>query len=66
MSKAEVIKHVREKARELSDLCADHRLVRLETLLWATEQQALLDSLIDAAEQPEIEAETPAQAGVAA
>lgn len=54
MSKADVIKYVREMTRDLGALCADHRLVRLETLLWATEQQALLDSLLDAAEAPDL------------
>lgn len=53
VSKTEIINQVRTLAQELGSLCADHDLVRLETLLWATEQQAVLESLIEAAGSPE-------------
>jgi hypothetical protein len=55
VSKADVISQVRELTRELGSLCADHNLVRLETLLWATEQQAVLETLLDAADLPDAE-----------
>lgn len=52
VSKTEIINHVRELAQDLGSLCAEHDLVRLETLLWATEQQAVLEALIEAADLP--------------
>lgn len=62
VSKTEVINHVRELAHELGSLCAEHDLVRLETLLWATEQQAVLEALIEAAGLPEADEANAQQA----
>jgi hypothetical protein len=45
------IARVRDTTRELSDLCARNGLVRLERFLRAAEHQALLETLLNAAEQ---------------
>jgi hypothetical protein len=56
-TKLNVIAQVRDAARDLGALCATNGLVRLETLFWAAEQQAMLEALIDAAEHDVAEPE---------